>query len=196
MLPNDPRIQKIHQIMSYVAEANNLTINTDVKMYTNTTSSSFVNHLSQNLNKTQYGIVFCVDQMDFFNLSIPCSFEFENKTFNMYTIMYNISNVDNGFLQNFNEPLPKDQQLLQLKLSVDNAYLKYYAQLNNKPVPKISIQSQAYPSVANRLIQGADIIASFGCFYFFFPPVITFVILLLEIVREKDLKLRKVKIFS
>jgi len=178
--------------MSYVSEVNNLTHKIDVKLLTIGKSSDITNYLSENLNKTKFGVVFCIDQMDFYNQSIPCNFEFDNQTFEMYNIMYNISNVDNGFLGNFNEPLPTDRQLLQLKLSIDNAYMDYYAKIRSKPVPKISVQTQAFPSTSNRLLQGADIIGAYGPFYFFFPPVITFVTLLLEIVREKDMKLRKV----
>ena len=130
--------------------------------------------------------------MDYYNQTIPCAFEFNNQSFNLYNIMYNISNTDTGFLGNFNEPLPIDSELLQLKLSIDNAYLAYFAKIKGVPAPKIELTTQAFPSTSNRLLMGADIIGAYGPFYFFFPPVISFVTILLEVVREKDFGLRKV----
>ena len=41
------------------------------------------------------------------------------------------------------------------------------------------------------MTENADIISSYGSFYFFFAGIVTFVLLLIELVKEKELKLRK-----
>jgi len=110
----------------------------------------------------------------------------------MYTLVYNITNSPNGFLTTYADPLPIDRDLLKLKLSIDNSYLAYHSRLAGEEESRIKIETQPYPTAVNRFIQGADLIGVYGPLYFFFPPVITFVIVLLEITREKDLKLRKV----
>ena len=42
----------------------------------------------------------------------------------------------------------------------------------------------------SRFLEGYDVVAVTGGFYFYLPPMITFVVLLTEIVREKEKKLR------
>ena len=39
-------------------------------------------------------------------------------------------------------------------------------------------------------MDGYDIVSASGAFYFFIPPMVTFVVLLIEIVREKEYRLR------
>jgi hypothetical protein len=179
--------------MNYVAKKNNLQFGQDVKQLAVGNSTSFTDYLENNLNKTQYGIVFCIDSMEFLNISMPCRFEFINKTFHLYTILYNVTNVPNGFLTSQSMPFPKDPKLSKLKLDMDNAFLEFYSNKTGrvKP-PEIKLDLESYPSIQNRFLEKADVVSSTGAFYFFFPPMICFVVILLEIIREKDLKLRKV----
>lgn len=182
--------------MKFVAESNLLDFKNDVKLLTTGDSNAFMNYLKNNQNKTRYGVVFCVDSMQYLNVSIPCSFDYLNYTFHQYSIIYNVSMAPNGFLTSAALPFPKDPELTRLKMDMDNAYLKFYSderKLNFTPYINATIQS--YPVSSNRFIEKADVIASEGAFYFFFPPMIAFVVILLEIIREKDLKLRKVLLF-
>lgn len=182
--------------MSYVAKENDLKFGEDVKLLTVGDSSAFNNYLMGNLNKTEYGVVFCVDNMNFLNVSIPCKFDYINKTFNLYTILYNYTNAPNSFMTSPSVPLYEDAKLSKLKLDLDNAFMEFYhnKSANNATMasPKISLEMSSYPIVTNRMLEKADVIASSGAFYLFFPPMICFVVVLLEVIREKDLKLRKV----
>jgi hypothetical protein len=178
--------------MKYVADANDLKYEEDVKLLTIGNSSAFDNYILQNKNKTKYGVVFCLDKFEFMNISIPCSYEFSNNKFHIYSIYYNVSSTPNGFLSSFALPYPIDPVLTKLKLDLDNAYLDFYAKKNNfTEIPHIETTVSTFPLTENRFMQNADIVSSVGAFYFFFPPVICFVIVLLEIIREKDLKLRR-----
>lgn len=180
--------------MQYVAQANGLEFNKDVKLLTAGDSQAYLNYLQKYQNKTRYGVVFCLDSMEYLNVTIPCTFEYYNYTFHLYTILYNVTLAPNGFLTSSSLPFPKDPQLAKLKMDMDNGFLHYYA--NERELnftPKLNATLQSYPITQNRFLEKADVVASTGAFYFFFPPMISFVVVLLEIIREKDLKLRKVK---
>jgi len=178
--------------MKYVADENQLEFNKDVKLLTIGNSSRFTDYLAENQNKTKYGVVFCLDSLNLFNTSIPCNFEFFNATFNLYTLVYNISSAPNGFLAGPNTPWPTYPALAKLKQDMDNGYMNYYSDLRGiNPAPKLNLTLQSFPIAQNRFFSKADVVASSGAFYFFFPPVISFVMILLEIIKEKDSKLRK-----
>ena len=123
----------------------------------------------------------------FSNISLPC--RREDGEMNLYTIVYNITAVPNGFMDSFYGPLPIDERLVRLKMVVDNAYLSYYASLGNrqKAPPKLfNITTQPYPTPPSRLTSNANVISLFGTFYLYFPPMILFAILLLDVVKEKE----------
>jgi ABC-type multidrug transport system ATPase subunit len=148
-------------------------------------------------------------------VNIPCRPSMSNQEFNLYTIVYNISAIPNGFLDSFNAPLPTDERLLKLKILVDNAYLDYYSRYHPKyendfnninlnsttnlnytnsqqpKIPKIQkISTQAYPSPSSRISSNANVISLFGVFYLYFPPMILFSIILLDLVKEKESMLK------
>jgi hypothetical protein len=177
--------------MNHVAAINGLEVGKDVRLQSIGNADAYNKFISNNLNKTEYGVVFCLDKFDYFNTSVPCTVNYLDSKLHIYNILYNFTNSPNGFLTSAAEPYPKDAALTKLKTDIDNGYLDYYAKKNNIPSPKINLAYSDYPSTTNRFMQGADIVSSAGAFYFFFPPMITFVLVLMEIVREKDLKLRK-----
>lgn len=196
--PNQTEPDYIKNIMSDIAYNNKLSIERDIKLISIGDYDSYVNYIEKHVNKTEYGILFCMDYFMISNVSIPCRYEYivdkEGKDKNMffYTIMYNVSNSPNSFLLMPDQPSPTDSRLTKLKISVDNAYLNYFNNLTgNTHNNSINVELQSYPMTQNRLYQNTDIEGSGGSFYFFFPPMFCFVFFLLEIIREKDAKLRK-----
>lgn len=182
--------------MKGLADDNNLTFGRDVKLLTVGNSSEYYDYFTTNENKTKFGVLFCLDQIEYYNVTIPCTFEYLNETLHLYTLFYNISSSPNGFLTSPSLPLPSDPQLIKLKIDVDNGYINYYSNKKKLPyIPKIKGYYSTFPLTENRFLQNADVVASTGAFYFFFPPMISFVVILLEIMREKDMKLRKVNYF-
>jgi hypothetical protein len=189
----------VENIMKFVAEKNNLKFNDDVKLLTVGNSSMFTDYLRNPLttNKTKFGVIFCLSSYNFMNFSLDCNFEFINKTFHLYLILYNVTNAPNGFLTSQSQPWPKHNELTKLKLDLDNAYLQHYSMNRSlNKAPEIKAELQNYPMGQNRFLKNADVVSSSGAFYFIFPPMICFVVILLEIVREKDMKLRKVKFIN
>ena len=186
----------IDKIMSDVAYLNGLSFNEDVKLATTGSYDNYLEYLEENKNKTKYGVLFCVDYFVTGDDAFPCKFEIKNnKDIHLYTIMYNMSNVPNDFLLMPHTPYPTDTQLTKLKISIDNAYINHFYNstkpLNAKVDERIKVSLQKYPSVENRKYENENVEATSGTLYFFFPPMFCFMFFLLEIVREKDLNLRK-----
>ena len=57
--------------------------------------------------------------------------------------------------------------------------------------PQIEMTHGVYPIVSSRMIQGMNIIASTGSYFFILTPLLSFTIFLNEVVREKELRLRQ-----
>lgn len=250
------KVNTVENVMREFANINNLAYNTDVKpVYYNKNSQKeekenineykssitninniepieFTKYIEKNMNKTQYGVVFCVNQMNyggemgitadgegnnnstakmsnmsFPSMKIPCEFttilDKRNKEMLMYNIFYNLTNSPNEFLTTNKEGIPFDHTLIALKSGIDSAIIRVYNKkkgiLNNDLMhsegdsinPLINVSYSGYPLTENRFLEGADITSSQGVFYFFFVPITSFVIILLDIVKEKDMKLRK-----
>ncbi len=125
------------------------------------------------------------------NISIPCKFETLKKDLKIYAIFFNESLSPDTFMAFPNTPGERDPNILQLKTSLDNGIL--YS-LNSSS--EIEVTYSDYPSVKNRFMTGYDAVGIQGGFYFFLTPMVTFVLLLSEIVREKEKKLRRVSIHN
>ena len=158
-----------------------------------------------NKNKLyQFVLSICYGSFELGDISVPCKPDYAND-FYLYTIIYNISNTPNAFLSGYNSPYPTDDKLVKLKHIIDNSYIELFhhkykgkmLNVNNSTIPQIkNISIQSYPSTPSRLMQGASIISTFGSFYLFFPPMILFSILLLDIVKEKESKLKHYTILN
>jgi hypothetical protein len=100
--------------------------------------------------------------------------------------MYNMSLQENTFMQAFSKPFAKDNNLLSLKVSLDNAVLEVKAREKGWDViPEIEVDYQAYPYVPDRLYQGADPVVNVGSFYLVLVPLTVFMIIFEEMSREK-----------
>ena len=184
-----PKDQDMYNdIMSYVSQKNNFELGKDVKQIQTTTNSfnDVNNYFNLNKNKTQFAILFCHDSMTYNNTLIPCKSLFYGDSL-FYTLIYNETLVINDFALPAKLPYRKDMNLIKLKIDVDNAILKAKVGKNNN----IDLSVMDFPTVKSKLLDGADIITDNGCFYFFLSGAVCFVMSLLEIVKEKELKLRK-----
>lgn len=195
-LKNAKSPEYIENIMKDLSAQNNLVYGNDTKLLTIGTYDDYINYIENHMNKTLYNILFCIDYFVYDETTIPCNFEYNDqentKEMYFYTIMYNISNSPNGFMLMPDKPNPTDSQLTRLKITLDEAFLNYFANKTGSNEKKeIKVDLQAYPQSENRLYKNVDVEGSGGSFYFFFPPMFCFVFFLLEIIREKDAKLRK-----
>ena len=206
ILDKDEKIEnknEVNYIMKYVAKKNDLVFGKDVivneafKNYT-----SFSNYLEKNKNKTYFGVVFCYNILDTeiysTQINIPCKPQFpkEGEIYKFYSIVYNMTNGPNDFLQMPYEPRLKDPKLMKLKLDIDNAYLEIFHNITKKEnddsaPPKIQIEYANYPRTEHRYFAGTSIVNNFGGPFFFLIPITLYILTLIDVVKEKQLKLRK-----
>jgi len=98
---------------------------------------------------------------------------------------------DNAFFKSFNHPFSKDNNLLALKVSLDNSVLEMKAKEKGMDtIPEIELAYQAYPHVPDRMFMGADPLGVTGAFYLVLVPLTVFMIIYEEMIREKANSLR------
>jgi ABC-type multidrug transport system permease subunit len=112
----------------------------------------------------------------------------------MYSVFYNNSLEDDMFISGFNKPTPRDPVMIQLKLSLDNSIMKYLGKEKGmlaSDIPQIEMTHGIYPLISSRMIKGINLVTGVGAYFFILTPLLTFTVILNELVREKELKLRQ-----
>lgn len=201
--------EEVNTIMKYVSEKNNLNLGKDIIVSDSLKNySMFSDYLDNNKNKTYFGVVFCYDQLDteFYTtkVNIPCKPQFskEGEIYKFYTIVYNVTNGPNDFLQMPYVPRQKDPKLMKLKLDIDNAFLEiFHNKTKNKAqngnikdeseAPKIDVDYSTYPQTEHRFFGETSVVNNFGAPFFFLIPLTLFILTLIDVVKEKQYKLRK-----
>ena len=107
----------------------------------------------------------------------------------VYLILYNYTAVSgNIFDPGQTEMIEKP--VLALKIMMDNGLLSYTAKKKGLKEFFIEALVQAFPQPKNRFVKGYDAVSVQGPLYFFSPPLLVFGLLVSEIAKEKELKLR------
>lgn len=203
--------------MKYAADKNNLG-SSDVKlMGQHHTTLEVKKYLDNNMNKTWYGVVFCTSRWDdgvTSNITIPCVADnhepdIEPIDLKFYAILYNFTLMPSNFLQNWTAPALPDPNMLRIKNSIDSGIYDYLIKKKNKdenlgltfnegsdvfdedPTLHIDVTWSNFPLTASRVFKNADITSIAGSFYAALGPLVSFVVILTEIVKEKQLKLRQ-----
>ena len=202
---NTDNRKEAENIMKYVSDKNDLVYGKDIKVSDNLKNyEMFSNYLNNHKNKTYFGVIFCYDFLDteFYStkINIPCKPEFSLKgqDYKFYTIVYNVTNGPNDFLQMPYEARQKDPRLMKLKIDIDNAYLEIYhnntnkkKKIKNDPPPKIKVEYSNYPRTEHRYFGETSMVNNFGAPFFFLIPITLYILILIDVVREKQSKLRK-----
>lgn len=176
--------------MKYLADNNDLKVGKDVKIIARSYEET-IKYLHHNTNKTQTCLMFCTGAFKppknpVYNDLIFCNISLLHRNFTYYSILINSTITPLLFFSGYNEPEPVDYASLAVKKNMDEAWLNYVSGKGEK----LKINVQSFPRPTNRWMSGYDIVSSTGAFYFFIPPMVTFVVLLIEIVREKEYRLR------
>ena len=176
-------------------------------------------YIDDNKNKTWYGAVFCTSEWKdgvTSNITIPCKPQSNSpysKDANVYfySILYNFTLLPSYFLDNFTAPIKLEPSMLILKNSIDSGIIDYLKQKNSTNFDDnyglefeddhqfkdelLDIHINAtwghWPLTASRIFTDANIVSLVGSFYYALGPCVTFVIILTEVVKEKEMKLRQ-----
>ena len=199
---NEENRNEVEYIMKYVSEKNDLIYGQDIKISEYKNFSMFSDYLNNNKNKTYFGVVFCYDHLDaeFYSskVNIPCKPQFakEGEIYKFYTIVYNMTNGPNDFLIMPYLQRQKDPKLMKLKLDIDNAYLEIFhsnskGKNDNSEAPKINVEYANYPQTEHRFFGETSVVNNFGAPFFFLIPITLYILTLIDVVKEKQYKLRK-----
>ena len=194
--------EEAENVMKYVSKKNDLIYGKDIVL-SNTLKNygDFSKYLDNKKNKTYFGVIFCYDYLDteFYStkLNIPCKPQFaqDGNDFKFYTIVYNVTNGPNDFLQMPYEARQKDPLLMKLKIDLDNAFMEMYHNKTKKnedePPPQIKVEFSNFPRTEHRYFGETSLVNNFGGPFFFLIPLTLYVLILIDVVREKQTKLRK-----
>ena len=206
-------------LIEYAAEKHGLNFGKDVQQIIMSNSTkSIKSYFDTYKNKTWYGVVFWTTEWEdgiTSNITIPCKAqnihgEDPKIDLKFYSILYNFTLMPSTFLDNFTAPMKPDPVMLIIKNTIDSGildYLKkkkanddniglnYESELDfyeNDPAD-IHIQTSwsNFPLVTSRFFKDANIISLIGSFYLALGPLVWFVVMLTEVVKEKELKLRQ-----
>eukprot|EP00743_Colponemidia_sp_Colp-15_P008092 GILK01008768.1.p1 GENE.GILK01008768.1~~GILK01008768.1.p1 ORF type:complete len:953 (+),score=144.68 GILK01008768.1:132-2990(+) len=184
---NNSNSWAVNSIMRIFAEQNHLDFDKDISFFDNNTG--IVDYLSQNPNTTQSAVVFCNSQLTLpggQELPVACE-----PPLYPYNLFYNDSLSDDPTLQPPTSTFTPDYISTATKVALDRAIMTFESQRTGKTVPTIEVSTQSFPQTANRRLIGVDVVSSEGAFWFFIPPMVSFVVVLSEIVREKEQRLRQ-----
>ena len=113
----------------------------------------------------------------------------------MYTLFYNKSLQDTDLFKPTYMPVPKNGELIYLQESIDNSILSYLHEKYNKDdldkAPFIESTYSDFPEPLDRLFKNMDLMSLCGSYYYVLGPLVLFMVLLQEIVKEKECKLRQ-----
>ena len=178
-------------VLQYLSEHEDLVLNKDIKVI-GTNYTSTIDYLSKHQNKTQTAVLFCTGPFTpppnpYYNDTINCLNPIPGYNFTIYSMLINSTITPMASFLSTEAPQPIDYASLSVKRAIDNALISYYSGGQNSSV---TYQAQAFPAPTERWMDGYNVVTTSGAFYFFIPPMVTFVVILIEVVREKEHRLR------
>ena len=176
-------------IIDHISHSSSLKKDIDIKVLSTQNTTSFIEYIQKNHNKTMIGFILCTNY-----LTLPKNNYLQNLTCNdthghIYMIIYNYTMISENIFD-ANVPEPVQSEVLATKLALDNAIFSYESKKRGLKDIVLEAVIQSFPLPANRFLKGYDTVSMTGPFYFFIPPMFVFGLLISEIVKEKELKLR------
>lgn len=180
-------------VIKHLEEKQGLRKNSDFRILSDGGPMAFLHYFETHSNQTAVGVLFCTGDFSLPDnplvAHVNCSATSDFDAY-VYSIFVNSSNVPNIFMTKVDDPMPIDHRVLQAKIAIDRAIFSYKAMTIGRTDISIEAIMQDFPHTASRFVDGYDVIAIEGAFWFFIPPMVTFILLLTELVREKELRLR------
>ena len=176
-------------ILDHIAHSSNLKRGKDIKILTSQNATSFFDYVRNHQNKTSIGILLCTNFIELPKNKYLDKIHCDDTQGHVYLILYNFTVVSKNLFDT-NLPDPIESEVLATKLAIDNAIFSYECKKRGLKDIILEAVIQSFPLPANRFLKGYDSPSMTGPFYFFIPPMFVFGLLISEIVKEKELKLR------
>lgn len=190
---NETRTPLSLYIMKHIEENQGLKLGSDMKIIANNYDDT-ITYIEKHLNKTQTIVLLCTGPVEIpdaygVNGTFDCLRDTPGTNLALYSLIINSTITPLMFFTGFNAPRPVDYASLSVKLAVDSAIYDFYKQTGDES-QAFKADYQGFPTTINRFLVGYNIVTDVGVFYFYIPPMVTFVVMLIEIVREKEYKMR------
>ena len=190
---NETRTEVSKFILKHLQKHQDLELGKSMKIIAND-YDEMIDYLEKNPNKTQTVVLFCTGALKIpeaygIDGTFDCLRETAGTNLTLYSLIINSTITPLMFFSGFNAPRPVDYSSLSVKLAIDSAIYDYYNP-NSETSQNFEAEYQGYPITVNRFLKGYDIVTDVGVFYFYIPPMVTFVVMLIEIVREKEYRMR------
>lgn len=176
-------------VIDHIAKSSGLKKNKDIRVLTSQNPQNFTKYIRKNMNTTGTGLILCSNYMDIPENKYLERIHCDDTKGQVYLIVYNFTEVPKDLFDP-NLPNPLEINALSVKLAIDSAIVSYQAR--KKGLKDIFFEAviQSYPLPENRFLKGYDAVSMTGPLYFFIPPMFVFGLLISEIVKEKEEKLR------
>jgi ABC-type multidrug transport system ATPase subunit len=175
--------------INYISKSSGLEIGKDIKVLYEIDPMEFINYIKTHPGQTQTGVIICSESMNLPANPIVNQVHCDQTQGQVYMILYNFTIISKNLFDP-NLPDTVQREVLAVKLLMDNAILNYHATKNGLKEIIIEVILQTFPACINRFIKDLDVVSINGPLYFFIPPMFVFGLLVSEIVKEKELKLR------
>lgn len=190
---NKTRTPLSQYVIKHIEENQGLKLGSEMKIIGESYEDTIA-YIENHLNKTQTIVLFCTGPVEVpeaygVNGTFDCLKDTPGTNLALYSLIINSTITPLMFFAGFNAPRPVDYASLSVKLAVDSAIYDFYYQGKDQK-NAFTAEYQGFPTTINRYLVGYNIVTDVGVFYFYIPPMVTFVVMLIEIVREKEYKMR------
>ena len=180
-------------VIQHISQAAKVRLGSEARIYTYEDPMAFIGFLANSTHSTTVGVLFCTGTFDVppnpYLQHLNCS-PIATLDSYVYSVFINTTSVLNTYMTKIDDPVTIDRNALAIKVAVDNAIMSYKSRQMGYPEVHIEVEMQDFPHTASRFLEGYDVISIEGAFWYFIPPMVTFIIMLTELVREKEHKLR------
>lgn len=180
-------------VIQYLEGNHDLKLGTDIQILSYSNQTLFLESIKKYSNHTQAGVLFCTEYIDLpkndYTDRIPCKLGNNTDNSFVYSMMYNYTTTKLESFIDLTKNYPIDYSAVALKLAIDRATLEYLS-LTQGIHAEINLNIQSYPIIESRYLSGFDVISEGGAMYFLLPSLIVMAVVCMEIVKEKENKLR------
>ena len=180
-------------IVRHIATNQHLSLGTDIQTIGETYNST-LEYFKTHPNETQTAVIFCTGTLHLASVTsveqVLCSGS-GSYDLMIYSIVMNFSAANLPILLKPDEKSPINRAVLPYKIAVDSAIIDFHRARKGLPAVTLSPVMSDFPHIKNRMAANFDTVTLQGPLYFFLPPMVVFMLVMTEMVREKEQHLRR-----
>ena len=192
----DGEMEWTRHVLNYVKKTQGLK-DSEIQTLSQNSYFGLLDYLQAHPNTTQSAVFFCTGSFQLPPAPFPSPFpaftcSSDTSHLYIYALIYNFTAATMPYMVKPDEASPVDRSILPLKIALDNGILDYRLHQSGLPALQITAEMSDFPHTSSRFIEGYDTVTMQGPLYFFLPPMVIFIMVMTEMVREKEQSLRQV----